>query len=126
MTKDEIIELQNHVCCARKMYWTLLLGGKFASDDYAKAIFTCYFALDKVANLTDKFLLQLPLEEPKPDQAPLITQDQMASVALDLLPKSATPVTDSLWPQSKQNLRSTPLVNSPIPETLLVRRRASK
>jgi len=93
MTKDEIIELQNHVYCARKMFWQLLLGGKFASDDYAKAIFTCYFTLDKVADLTDKYLLQLPLEACKPD------------VYIDLQP---------LLPQFPEE-QTTPLVNSDAP-----------
>jgi hypothetical protein len=104
MTKDAIIELQNHVYCARKMFWQLLLGGKFASDDYAKAIFTCYFTLDKVADLTDKYLLQLPLEACKPD------------VYIDLQP--------SLIPLPEE--QTTPLVNSDAPGAKLHRRRTNK
>lgn len=95
MTKDEIIELQSHVYCAKGLYWKLLLGGKFPNDDYAKAIFTCYFTLDKVADLTDKYLLQLPLEEPKePEPAPA---NQAALMVL-----SDTPITDSMWPKEPE------------------------
>jgi hypothetical protein len=126
MTKDEIIELQGHVYEARRMYWKLLLGGKFPNDDYAKAIFTCYFALGKVSDMTDKYLLQLPLEEPKPDQAPLITQEHMAAVAMELLTKGATPITDELWPPEPPVGKTTLFVNSDSPGTRLARRRADK
>lgn len=112
MTKEEISELQLCVYTAKGFYWNLLLYGKFPNDNYAKAIFTCYFALDKVSDLTDKYLLQLPLEEPKPSTDTMITQEEMAECALSILPRSPTPITDALWPLDPPIQQTTPLVNN--------------
>jgi len=104
MTKEEIIELQSHVYLAKGMYWKLLLGGKFPNDDYAKAIFTAYFALDKIADLTDKYLLQLPLEELKPNTGVIPLFPALGSLDSD----------------------PPPFVNSKTPGAKLHRRRARK
>jgi len=91
MTKEEIIELQECTSRARALFWELLERGQHPSEDHARAVFTCFFALDKVCDLVSKFITQLPLEEPAQPapQAPLMAAD---------LPEFATPVTDSLWP----------------------------
>lgn len=104
MTKEEIIELQEKTARLRRLFWDLLIRGQFPSEEHAKAVFNCYFALDKVAGLVTQYIAQLPLEEPP------VTQGQMADLALELLPHSNTP----------------PLVNSPIAGTRLSRRRGTK
>ena len=91
MTKEEISELQECTSRSRALFWQLLERGQHPSENHARAVFTCFFALDKVCDLVSKFITQLPLEEPAQpaDQAPLIAADP---------PKSTTLITDSLWP----------------------------
>lgn len=96
MTKEEIIELQEKTARVRRMFWQLLEKGQFPSPEHAKAIFTCYFALDKVTDLVKQYISQLPLEEPKP-------RDTLIPADLPPLVRSFdTPLTDSLWPKEPE------------------------
>jgi hypothetical protein len=91
MTKEEIIELQEVTSRDRMLFWRLLMKGQFNDDEHAKAIFTCYFTLDKVADLVKRYITQLPLEAP----APPIKEATLLEVELS---QAETPLTDSLWP----------------------------
>jgi len=62
MTKEEIIEMQEKTARLRRLFWQLLMRGQFKDDEHAKAIFTCYFTLDKVCDLVKRYISQLPLE----------------------------------------------------------------
>ena len=66
MTKEEIIEIQEKTARLRRLFWQLLMRGQFKDDEHAKAIFTCYFTLDKVTDLVKRYITQLPLEKEVP------------------------------------------------------------
>ena len=91
MTKEEISELQECTSRSRALFWQLLERGQHPSEEHARAVFTCFFALDKVCDLVSKFITQLPLEEP---QAPVL----QVPLTVSGPPPSSTPVTDALWP----------------------------
>jgi len=91
MTKEEIIEMQEKTARLRRLFWQLLMRGQFKDDEHAKAIFTCYFTLDKVCDLVKRYIAQLPLEAP----APPIKEATLLEVELS---QAETPLTDSLWP----------------------------
>lgn len=95
MTKDEIIELQAVVARGRLLFWQLLMRGAFPSEDHAKAVFTCFFALDKVSGLVTHYITQLPLEEP--------------ATCVNLEPLFQLP--------GIRELETTPIVNSKTPGT---------